>query len=53
MVRILGKRPFGDNEDFEKYFGGGKEESTPPPFPEETDTPKDPPTPAPAFKKLE
>ncbi|WKT42829.1 AAA ATPase domain [Fusarium oxysporum f. sp. vasinfectum] len=53
MVRILGKRPFGDNEDFEKYFGGGKEESIPPPFPEETDTPKDPPTPAPAFKKLE
>ncbi|KAF4343063.1 mitochondrial respiratory chain complexes assembly YTA12 [Fusarium beomiforme] len=53
MVRILGKRPFGDNEDFEKYFGGGKEESTPPPFPEETDTPKDPPAPAPAFKKFE
>ncbi|KAF4468211.1 Mitochondrial respiratory chain complexes assembly YTA12 [Fusarium albosuccineum] len=53
MVRILGKRPFGDNEDFEKYFGGGKEASAPPPFPEETDTPKDPPAPAPAFKKLE
>lgn len=48
MVRILGKRPFGDNEDFEKYFGGGKEESAPPPFPEETD--KDPPSPSPAFK---
>ncbi|KAI5461326.1 peptidase family M41-domain-containing protein [Mariannaea sp. PMI_226] len=53
MVRILGKRPFEDNEDFEKYFGGGKEASSPPPFPEETDTPKEPPTPAPAFKKLE
>ncbi|KAM5342494.1 hypothetical protein ACJ41O_013460 [Fusarium nematophilum] len=55
MVRILGKRPFGDNEDFEKYFGGGKETSSPP-FPEETDTPKDPPpapAPAPAFKKHE
>ncbi|KYK56972.1 matrix AAA protease MAP-1 [Drechmeria coniospora] len=55
MVRILGKRPFDDNEDFEKYFGGGKEESTPPPFPsEETDTVNDPPapSPAPAFQQL-
>jgi AFG3 family protein len=50
MVRILGKRPFDDNEDFEKYFGGGKEESAPPPFPEETD--KDPPAPSPAFKDI-
>ncbi|KAG6039153.1 Mitochondrial inner membrane m-AAA protease component [Claviceps citrina] len=53
MVRLLGKRPFDDNNaDFEKYFGGGKEASAPPPFPAETDTPKDepePPTPAPAF----
>ncbi|KAJ4167915.1 AAA ATPase afg3 [Fusarium falciforme] len=53
MVRILGRRPFGDNEDFEKYFGGGKEQSMPPPFPEETDTPKEPPAPSPAFKKVE
>ena len=52
MVRILGKRPFGDNEDFEKYFGGDKPESAPPPFPGETDTPKDPPAPSPAFKQL-
>lgn len=55
MVRILGKRPFDDNEDFEKFFGGGKEASSPPPFPTETDTPKeDPPTgtPAPAFRDL-
>ncbi|KAI9149263.1 matrix AAA protease MAP-1 [Paramyrothecium foliicola] len=52
MVRILGKRPFDDNDDFEKYFGGGSEKSAPPPFPEETDTPKEPPTPAPAFEKL-
>ncbi|KAL9621427.1 MAG: hypothetical protein Q9204_008121 [Flavoplaca sp. TL-2023a] len=22
LVRILGKRPFGDNKEFEKYFGG-------------------------------
>lgn len=53
MVRILGKRPFDDNnEDFEKYFGGGKESSAPPPFPAETDTPKDePPAPAPAFSQ--
>lgn len=29
MVRILGKRPFEDRKDFEKYFGGDK--STPPP----------------------
>ena len=53
MVRILGQRPFGDNEDFEKYFGGAKPQSTPPPFPEETDSPKEPPTPSPAFKKIE
>ncbi|KND93413.1 Mitochondrial respiratory chain complexes assembly protein YTA12 [Tolypocladium ophioglossoides CBS 100239] len=54
MVRILGKRPFDDNEDFEKYFGGGKEESAPPPFPPDTDTPNGPPAPAPApaFKQL-
>ncbi|KAK2603760.1 AAA ATPase afg3 [Conoideocrella luteorostrata] len=53
MVRILGKRPFEDNhEEFEKYFGGGKEESAPPPFPAETDIPKDePPTPAPAYSR--
>ncbi|KAL6889637.1 ATP-dependent metallopeptidase Hfl [Trichoderma longibrachiatum] len=52
MVRILGKRPFDDNEDFEKFFGG-KEESAPPPFPTETDTPRDdPPAPAPAFRDL-
>jgi AFG3 family protein len=50
MVRILGPRPFGDNQDFEKYFGGGKEESTPPPFP--ADDSGDPPAPAPAFRRL-
>ncbi|KAK5993396.1 Mitochondrial respiratory chain complexes assembly protein YTA12 [Cladobotryum mycophilum] len=52
MVRLLGKRPFDDNEDFEKFFGGGKEESSPPPFPTETDTPSDPPAPAPAFRAM-
>ncbi|KAH7008261.1 peptidase family M41-domain-containing protein [Ilyonectria destructans] len=53
MVRMLGKRPFDDNEDFEKYFGGGKEKGAPPPFSEETDTPKEPPTPAPAFRSMQ
>ncbi|PHH91823.1 hypothetical protein CDD83_10172 [Cordyceps sp. RAO-2017] len=57
MVRLLGKRPFDDNDDFEKYFGGGKGESAPPPFPSETpsetDTPKDPPNPAPAFGRVD
>ncbi|KAM3451391.1 hypothetical protein MY3296_005334 [Beauveria thailandica] len=54
MVRILGKRPFEDNEDFEKYFGGSKEESAPPPFPGEGETPApgDSPQPSPAFKEL-
>lgn len=42
MVRLLGKRPFDDNKDFEKYFGGGGEKSAPPPFPtENTDSPTD------------
>lgn len=54
MVRILGKRPFEDNEDFEKYFGGSKEESAPPPFPDDgkTPSPGDEPQPSPAFNKL-
>lgn len=53
MVRLLGKRPFDEEEDFEKYFGGGKESSSPPPFPEESPgTPQDPPAPSPAFKQL-
>lgn len=34
MVRLLGERPFGDNKDFLKYFGGEKK-SAPPPFPAE------------------
>jgi AFG3 family protein len=37
MVRLLGKRPFEDNKDFEKYFGGGPaSKSAPPPFPNES-----------------
>lgn len=41
MVRLLGKRPFDDNKNFEKYFGGGDGgKSAPPPFPTEvTDDP--------------
>jgi AFG3 family protein len=53
MVRILGKRPWGEYEDFEKYFSGGPD-SPPPPPPrgEETDTPQEPPAPAPATQQL-
>ena len=37
MVRLLGKRPFEDNKEFEKYFGGGPAgKSAPPPFPNES-----------------
>ena len=39
MVRLLGKRPFEDNKEFTKYFGGGGSaptgKSAPPPFPKE------------------
>lgn len=54
MVRLLGKRPFEDNEDFEKYFGGSKEESSPPPFPNDgaAPAPGDSPQPSPAFNEL-
>lgn len=53
MVRLLGKRPFEDNKDFTKYFGGGGEgttpggKSAPPPFPsEQVDNPPEMPSPA-------
>jgi len=43
MVRLLGKRPFEDNKDFAKYFGGTGGKSAPPPFPSEsTDSPPEP-----------
>ncbi|KAI9852657.1 MAG: hypothetical protein M1838_006114 [Thelocarpon superellum] len=51
MIRLLGKRPFEDNQEFSKYFGApapvpGKK-SAPPPFPQEgTDPPPEVPTPA-------
>ncbi|RDA95758.1 hypothetical protein CP533_5099 [Ophiocordyceps camponoti-saundersi (nom. inval.)] len=38
MVRLLGKRPF-DEEEFEKFFGGGQEKGAPPPPPTETNPP--------------
>ena len=31
MVRLLGKRPFDDRKEFEKYFGGEKSAPPPPP----------------------
>ena len=52
MVRLLGPRPFDENKDFIKYFGGGKS-SAPPPFPNEgtLDNPPEEPSPA-IFSKL-
>jgi AFG3 family protein len=48
MVRLLGKRPFDEDKNFTKYFGGGAT-SAPPPFPGDegsTDTPPEGSTPA-------
>ncbi|EKD13484.1 uncharacterized protein L3040_008649 [Drepanopeziza brunnea f. sp. 'multigermtubi'] len=47
MVRLLGHRPFEENKDFTKYFGGSLgEKSAPPPFPtESTDSPPELPNP--------
>ncbi|KAK2021827.1 ATP-dependent metallopeptidase HflB [Colletotrichum zoysiae] len=56
LVRLLGPRPFGDNQEFEKYFGGQGQKSAPPPFPaEELDSPPEQPPapPAPTFKSLD
>lgn len=44
MIRLLGPRPFAEDKNFTKYFTGGT--SAPPPFPESTDSPPDPPTPS-------
>ncbi|KAI9837977.1 MAG: Mitochondrial inner membrane m-AAA protease component [Sarea resinae] len=48
LVRILGKRPFEDNKDFTKYFGGVPPTEAPPPFPSERteDSPPEMPNPA-------
>ena len=52
MIRLLGKRPFEDNKEFEKYFGGEKSAPPPPPFEQPPNAP--PPDAAPAaFKNLE
>ncbi|KAK1972862.1 ATP-dependent metallopeptidase HflB [Colletotrichum sublineola] len=56
LVRLLGPRPFGDNQEFEKYFGGQGQKSAPPPFPaEELDNPPEQPPvpPTPTFKSLD
>ena len=56
MVRLLGKRPFEDNKDFDKYFAGnnfGKgEKSAPPPPPTEVQNGDPPEAAAPAFRRL-
>ncbi|KAH6686369.1 paraplegin [Plectosphaerella plurivora] len=49
MVRLLGPRPFGDHQDFEKYFGGGQKSAPPPPPTEEAGS-AEPEQPSPAFK---
>ncbi|KAK1992669.1 ATP-dependent metallopeptidase HflB [Colletotrichum falcatum] len=55
LVRLLGPRPFGDNQEFEKYFGGQGQKSAPPPFPAELDNPPEQPPapPTPTFKSLD
>jgi len=58
MIRILGKRPFDDREEFNKYFGGdtskGPNSAPPPPPGEITNNPPAPDAPTPAiFEKLD
>jgi AFG3 family protein len=50
MVRLLGKRPFEDHHEFEKYFSG--EKSAPPPFPSEIEGQVPEAPPAPTFSEL-
>ncbi|RAL67532.1 hypothetical protein DID88_008287 [Monilinia fructigena] len=47
MVRLLGPRPFDENKDFVKYFGGGSlgKSAPPPPATESTDSPIEDPSP--------
>ncbi|KAM0332997.1 hypothetical protein ACHAQA_001654 [Verticillium albo-atrum] len=52
MVRLLGKRPFEDHQDFEKYFGGGSKSAPPPPPAEEAGSPP-PEQPSPAFRRVD
>ncbi|ROT39245.1 paraplegin [Sodiomyces alkalinus F11] len=64
MVRLLGKRPFPDHQDFEKYFGGedglkkpdgsggqGQKSAPPPPPAEDAGSPPKE-QPSPAFKEV-
>lgn len=55
MVRLLGKRPFEDNEEFNKYFVGDQKLGQPPADPQQgVDTgPPSAPTPTPAFKSVD
>ncbi|KAI9803656.1 MAG: AAA ATPase afg3 [Piccolia ochrophora] len=48
MVRLLGKRPFEDDKNFTKYFGGQAGKSAPPPFPVEPPDSEPPEIPTPA-----
>ena len=54
MIRLLGKRPYEEKTEFEKYFGGGKSAPPPPSVePERPGHPPEAPPPAPAiFKRL-
>ena len=40
LIRILGKRPFEDNQEFSKYFDGPGGKSAPPPPPSEPGPPE-------------
>ncbi len=42
LIRILGKRPFEDNQEFSKYFDGQAGKSAPPPPPTEPGPPEAP-----------
>lgn len=46
LIRILGKRPFEESNEFSKYFSPPSQKSAPPPPPNETDEPPVAPSPA-------
>ena len=49
LIRILGKRPFDDHNEFEKYFDGSGGKSAPPPPPTEPSDIPSPEVPSPAI----
>ena len=51
LIRLLGKRPFADSGEFNKYFDGQGGKSAPPPPPTEDPGTAGPEIPAPAFKQ--